>query len=532
MKHSIGGALRNRSNRSSSEDTREAADEDTMVIEPEQGNILLHIISQLRPGADLSRITLPTFILEERSMLERITNFMAHPDTLLPMPSIDDPIERFISVVKFYLSGWHIRPAGVKKPLNPILGEVFTCWWEYPDKTRGYYISEQTSHHPPKSSYFFMAPHHHIRVDGTLKPRSKFLGNSAASMMEGISYLRFTNRGKSKGGEKYILTQPNMYARGILFGKMKYELGDHSYVRCPENGLAADIEFKTKGWVGGTYNAIGGVIRNERTGEVLYELSGYWSGEMTIKNTKTGQKKLLFDATHAKHAPPLTRPIEEQGERESQRLWKSTVQAVHARDHEVATAEKAKIEDRQREEAKRREELGVEWKPKLFRRVDARPGSPEEGEEDLEWIINAHLDPKASPDELVEKILSIAPILPGQIATSDQETRRHSLVQNEHGSHQAGGHLHASDNLIDFDSRPPSTAPPEKHSTQGNSQSQHTEQQKTANLMDDDHEEMSHMNNQMSKMNMHEAMVPEGQKPLRRADTDTSEVDLFVDAES
>src|SRR5271156_4473568 len=43
-----------------------------------------------------------------------------------------------------------------------------------------------------------------------------------------------------------IVTQPNMYARSILFGKMKYELGDHSYVRCPENGLSADLEFKTK----------------------------------------------------------------------------------------------------------------------------------------------------------------------------------------------------------------------------------------------------------------------------------------------
>ncbi len=35
--------------------------------------VLSHIISQLRPGADLSRVTLPTFILEPRSMLERIT---------------------------------------------------------------------------------------------------------------------------------------------------------------------------------------------------------------------------------------------------------------------------------------------------------------------------------------------------------------------------------------------------------------------------------------------------------------------------
>jgi hypothetical protein len=80
-----------------------------------------------------------------------------------------------------------------------------------------------------------------------------------------------------------------MYARGILFGKMKYELGDHSYVRCPENGLSADIEFKTKGWVSGTYNAIGGVIRNDSTGEILYEISGLWSDEMFIKDMKVSQ---------------------------------------------------------------------------------------------------------------------------------------------------------------------------------------------------------------------------------------------------
>ncbi|KAJ9490658.1 hypothetical protein VN97_g2577 [Penicillium thymicola] len=157
--------------RSSMEDSPPSGEDE--LVEPDQGNVLSHIISQLRPGADLSRVVLPTFILEPRSMLERITNFMAHPETLLPMSTIEDPVERFISVVKFYLSGWHIKPPGVKKPLNPILGETFTCYWDYPDETRAYYISEQTSHHPPKSSYFFAAPEHKIRIDGTLKPRSK-----------------------------------------------------------------------------------------------------------------------------------------------------------------------------------------------------------------------------------------------------------------------------------------------------------------------------------------------------------------------
>lgn len=406
------------SNRSSTDDARTDNDDDTQVMEPDQGNVLTHIISQLRPGADLSRVVLPTFILEPRSMLERITNFMCHPEMLLHIPTIEDPTERFVSVVKFYLSGWHIRPPGVKKPLNPILGEIFSCYWDLEGGKRAYYISEQTSHHPPKSSYFYMAPDHHIRIDGTLKPRSRFLGNSAASLMEGIAFLSLLNRGSNKSrGEQYILTQPNMYARGILFGKMKYELGDHSFVRCPELDLTADIDFKTKGWVGGTYNAIGGVIKRESTGEVLYELSGLWSEEMYIKDMATGHRDMFFDANKSKPSPPLARPIEEQEERESQRLWEKTANAVKERNHELATDEKTKIEDRQREEAAARVHDNVEWLPRLFRAVHSGPGEPEEGEESLEWIINAHIDSSASPKKQTEQILAIYPIVAGQPMT-------------------------------------------------------------------------------------------------------------------
>ena len=43
-------------------------------------------------------------------MLERITNFMSHPELLLPIPTVDDPEKRFIEVVRFYLSGFHILP--------------------------------------------------------------------------------------------------------------------------------------------------------------------------------------------------------------------------------------------------------------------------------------------------------------------------------------------------------------------------------------------------------------------------------------
>ncbi|KAF1943836.1 hypothetical protein EJ02DRAFT_421035 [Clathrospora elynae] len=387
--------------------SEEVTKEDETVMDSEQGSMLSHIISQLRPGADLSRVTLPTFILEPRSMLERITNFMAHPEELLSIPKVDDPVKRFVAVTKFYLSGWHIKPRGVKKPLNPILGEIFTGYWDYPDGTKGYYIAEQTSHHPPKSSYFFMAPEHNIRIDGTLKPRSKFLGNSAASMMEGIAVLRLLNT-----GERFFVTQPNMYARGILFGTMKYELGDHAYIRCPETGLVADLEFKTKGYFSGTYNAIGGFIK-DASGKNLYELSGLWNEEMYIKDLTTGKKELLFDAGHTKHTPPMARPLKEQDERESQRLWHDVTEAVKRRDQDVATDAKAKIEEMQREEAAKRNSEGVDWTPQLFRRVQGGQGGSEEGEEDLDWIINAKVDGK-TPEEKVKQILQIYAILPGQ----------------------------------------------------------------------------------------------------------------------
>lgn len=247
----------------SADDTKGAAAEDTEELDEESGNILMSLVGQLRIGMDLSKVTLPTFVLEPRSMLERITvslvfttgrmesresliillegdadpskrsatfqitslillivelmvlilslflyltihwhytgfsisrwlqDFMSHPDLifgwvvtsprslssslslllflyssislslqaeystftpLYPFPyhsyprragKIESPEERFLQVTRYYLSGWHIKPKGVKKPYNPVLGEHFRCEYEYPDGTKGYYVAEQ-----------------------------------------------------------------------------------------------------------------------------------------------------------------------------------------------------------------------------------------------------------------------------------------------------------------------------------------------------------------------------------------------------
>lgn len=94
---------------------------------------------------------------------------------------------------------------------NPVLGEFFRCSYHYPDGSEAFYVAEQVSHHPvgfllkrrhhganyrlkPVSAFFYISPKDGVLVSGELKPKSKFLGNSAATIMEGEDRIRLLNR--------------------------------------------------------------------------------------------------------------------------------------------------------------------------------------------------------------------------------------------------------------------------------------------------------------------------------------------------
>lgn len=338
--------------------------DDTEVLDDEPKNIILAMISQLRPGMELSRITFPVFVLEPRSMLERVTDFHSHPDLLHGAGDLTTPEERFISVLRYYLAGWHIKPKGVKKPYNPVLGEFFRCRYDYSDGTSAYYIAEQVSHHPPVSAWYFASPEQGLELCGELRPKSRFLGNSVANNMEGESHVRFLTGVGAKDGE-YDITMPSMYARGILFGKMILELGDSSIVRNETTGLSCEVEFKTKGFFGGSYNAVGGKIKGPK-GDVG-ELSGHWHDMMELQRKGTKGRETLFDASTARVVQKAVSPEDQQAPNESRRLWTKVTAAIKAKDLEAATDAKSAIEEAQREAARQRDASGETFKPRFFK---------------------------------------------------------------------------------------------------------------------------------------------------------------------
>ncbi|KAL1739071.1 hypothetical protein HDZ31DRAFT_49988 [Schizophyllum fasciatum] len=290
--------------------------DDTSILDENEGSIIMSLISQLRVGMDLSRVTFPTFVLEPRSMLERITDFMSHPDLIFGADKCGDPEERFLRVLQYYMAGWHIKPKGVKKPYNPVLGEFFRCRYDYSNGTQGFYIAEQVSHHPPISAFYYTSPENHVSIIGELRPKSRFLGNSVATQMDGEN--RVILHGAPEDGD-YVITMPNMYARGILFGKMVLELGDTCKATNENNDIHCDLDFKTKGFFSGTYNAISGRMRHKD--REVGEITGRWSHVMEFKDTKTGKKRVLFDAVKDGQnvAPKWVAPEDQQEPNESRR---------------------------------------------------------------------------------------------------------------------------------------------------------------------------------------------------------------------
>lgn len=45
-----------------------------------QGSVIKHLLTQVKIGMDLTKVVLPTFILERRSLLEMYADYFAHPD--------------------------------------------------------------------------------------------------------------------------------------------------------------------------------------------------------------------------------------------------------------------------------------------------------------------------------------------------------------------------------------------------------------------------------------------------------------------
>ncbi|GAB1300218.1 Oxysterol-binding protein [Apodemus speciosus] len=261
------------------EDTCDNKEDDLGAVE-EQRSVILHLLSQLKLGMDLTRVVLPTFILEKRSLLEMYADFMSHPDLFIGITNGATPEDRMIRFVEYYLTSFHEGRKGAiaKKPYNPIIGETFHCSWRMPksqvasavsgssstpaivnhaplteealsqavsDCYTVRFVAEQVSHHPPVSGFYAECAEKKMCVNAHVWTKSKFLGMSIGVTMVGEGVLCLLEH-----GEEYTFSLPCAYARSILTVPW-VELGGKVSVNCAKTGYSASITFHTKPFYGG-----------------------------------------------------------------------------------------------------------------------------------------------------------------------------------------------------------------------------------------------------------------------------------------
>ncbi|XP_061839430.1 oxysterol-binding protein-related protein 10-like isoform X1 [Nerophis lumbriciformis] len=373
-------------------DTEVNEEEDLGVLD-EQRSIIRHLLSQLKLGMDLTKVVLPTFILEKRSLLEMYANFMAHPDLFLSITAGSTPEERMVRFVEYYLTAFHEGRKGAvaKKPYNPILGETFHCTWHVPpDHVRSLresgcftsttpnsshrlpegggktppefyqvrFVAEQVSHHPPVSGFYCECKEKRMCVNTYVWTRSKFMGMSVGVSMVGEGVLHL-----SEHNEDYVFTLPCAYARSILAVPW-VELGGKVTVSCAKTGYSATVTFHTKPFYGGKVHRVTAEVKHNRTGNIVCKAQGEWNGvlEFTYSN---GESKII-DTSKLPVIKKKIRPVEKQEPNESRRVWQQVTASLRAGNMDEATEHKHRLEERQRSEGKQRAASKTPWDPQYF----------------------------------------------------------------------------------------------------------------------------------------------------------------------
>eukprot|EP01119_Soliformovum_irregulare_P013605 TRINITY_DN3640_c0_g1_i1.p1 TRINITY_DN3640_c0_g1~~TRINITY_DN3640_c0_g1_i1.p1 ORF type:complete len:731 (+),score=236.41 TRINITY_DN3640_c0_g1_i1:64-2256(+) len=319
--------------------------------------VVKSFVSQLAPGQDLTRVSLPAVLLYPYSLLE-VFGFRecCAFDSLLPLSKEESPLNRMFCVLRWFLSTIQ-HETFHKKPYNPILGETHQCWTQSKEFGRTEFIGEQVSHHPPVSGIYIVNEQTGISCSCNLSFGVKFGRNSVSVVTEGSAVLNC-----EKLGETYEIAKrtPDMVVKNVIIGTKKIFWNGECTIVCPKNRFTATLQFKESG----SDNVVQGTLSsfNEyEEEELLYNIKGQCGGEVFMTPVN-GQRFLLTDIAATLRARPAVyyQSPATIDTLDSLVVWQTVNKAIIDDDMEVADNDKKRIEQEQRERVAERKLNGTE----------------------------------------------------------------------------------------------------------------------------------------------------------------------------
>nr|POF01081.1 oxysterol-binding protein like 4 [Quercus suber] len=334
-----------------------------------------------RRTGDLSNITAPPFVLADKSTTEFPRYWIEHPDLFIAPALEKDPARRCLAVLKWFLASLKSQQyagrdpsAGIKKPLNAFLGEVFVgeCGSEAEGVTR--LVSEQVSHHPPVTACYLWNEKHAVHAEGYTRQEVTFSG-SVNVQQQGHAVLTLDDY-----DEDYLIPLPNIKVKGILTGSPYPEL-DGSYTIVSSAGYIAEIDFTGKGMfgLGGQRNQVYSAIYHcddKNRQKKIYSAEGTWSDAFVFKDS-SGDEIDSYDVSSAQASTFKVPSIGDQDAWESRKAWQGVIEGVQTGDMKQVADSKNALETAQRELRKHAKTDDDNWRALFFRKVREHPAASE-----------------------------------------------------------------------------------------------------------------------------------------------------------
>ncbi|XP_039999895.1 oxysterol-binding protein-related protein 1-like isoform X2 [Xiphias gladius] len=362
-------------------------------------------------GMELSKIAMPVIFNEPLSFLQRLTEYMEHTYLIHQANATTDSVERMKCVAAFAVSAVASQWERTGKPFNPLLGETFEL---IRDDLGFRWVSEQVSHHPPVSAFHAEGLKEDFVFHGSIYPKLKFWGKSIEAEPKGIITLELP-----KYNEAYTWTNPTCCVHNIIVGQLWIEQYGNVEVINHKTGERCSMTFKHCGLFGKELHKVEGYILDKSKRKVC-AMYGKWTeclytvdpttfdahkkSDRKNSDEKKGSKRSSVDEEPEEMPPPDAETV--QVIPGSELIWKITprpensakfyafstfamqlneleksmervipntdsrlrpdIRAMENGDIDMASAEKKRLEEKQRMARKNRNKSTEEWKTRWF----------------------------------------------------------------------------------------------------------------------------------------------------------------------
>ena len=233
-------------------------------------------------GKDINRFTVPIFLNEPISMLQKLCENFQYASLLNKAGYEDNPYKRLAYSACFCIGGFSMNIYRAKKFFNPILYETF----EYIDNDLNYrYFSEQVSHHPAISALYGEGDGWKTYTNNNAKVKF-FLNGSMQVEAVGRSYINF-----ERYNDNIVYTKPFVNVQNLIFGTMYLQINGKFKIINDEGDICEVNILPSKGIESGKMR---GSIK-DINGNLKYNLEGDWLNKIKIINPETKNEEILWE---------------------------------------------------------------------------------------------------------------------------------------------------------------------------------------------------------------------------------------------